>query len=359
MRTQKGQISETRSALDNPSFTERGATALPVGINVVIGTAEGDFTDGTAVQDLILLLAGGDFSYAGAGNDLVFGGEGADYIWGEDGDDFIFGSSGADVLHGGLGDDFIIGGIDGDRYSFGWLSTTETGQWGHDVIVDNGDAPSYLNEDLIDIYGLYGPSDDDLAGAMARLSFGRSADNMVVWLDGGTSTITVVEQFAGDESRVIEYLELDAAYWTAPAFEIVDGERTDLGNDRDHGSFGSEANEIMFGTDLGEEIFGGTGYNFIWTGGGADVLIYKPGDGESFWPYGGGVSSDIVEDFDIAMDLLDFSETKLGFADLTISEQADGDATVSWISPDYEVASIFIELRGVDMVDVTADLFIF
>jgi len=37
----------------------------------------------------------------------------------------------------------------------------------------------------------------------------------------------------------------------------------------------------------------------------------------------------------------------------------DGDATVYWNSGDFEISSIFIELRDVAMDDVTADLFIF
>ena len=71
------------------------------------------------------------------------------------------------------------------------------------------------------------------------------------------------------------------------------------------------------------------------------------------------VSHDIVEDFDIAADRLDFREVETSFGALTLGEDSDGDAIIQWSSGNTEEANILIELRGVALADVTADLFLF
>lgn len=123
---------------------------------------------------------------------------------------------------------------------------------------------------------------------------------------------------------------------------------------------GTASRDVLNGTDGDELIFGNTGHNFIWTGAGSDTLIYKESDPIPFSSYSAMVAHDIVQDFDIAHDRLDFSEMGLLFDDLTISADTDGDALIGWASPiSYEIASIAIELRGVAVADVTEDLFLF
>ena len=88
-------------------------------------------------------------------------------------------------------------------------------------------------------------------------------------------------------------------------FFFVDAARSNIANDRDwYQLYGSELNEIIFATAGDDEIFGGTGINIILSGNGADTFIYKAGDGIGSGVMGGGVSHDIIEDFDLARDVL-------------------------------------------------------
>lgn len=330
------------------------------GRDIILGGAGDDWVEDADGDDIHLLGDGQNHAEGGAGNDLLLAGAGFDWLEGGDGNDRIIGGAGQDMLDGGYGDDLMIGGAEGDLYRFGLTGIDSYGGWGHDVIRELGNAPSYLNEDIIELYGFYGPSSGDSAEAYARVSFARVGDDMVISADGGSSTITVANAFALPANlNAIEALEFNGAYWEPLVFEIVNGEVTDLGSDRDHGTYGSELNEVMFGTEAGEEVFGGAGNNFIWLGGGADTLIYKLEDGANLGGLGGSWSHDIVEDFDVTEDKMDFTETGLSFADLAIGEDANGDALITWYTPDWEIADIAIELRGVAAADVTEDLFLF
>lgn len=314
---------------------------------------------------------GNDKLRAGGGADRVEGGTGADRIWGSlgadwlsggDGRDTIRGGAGQDSLTGGAGNDLLIGGKEGDTYRFS-ARAGEPG-WGDDVMRDAGNAASYKNIDTIELSGFYGPSDGDAAEAFARLSFARSGKDMLLVADDGLSSLRIENMFHADTARWdIETLELQAGYWSPIVFQILNGAADAIGDDRDaaNGGYGGAANEVMFGSGADDDFFGDAGTNFIWTGAGADTLIYKENDSANWGGFGGGQSHDIVEDFDIGADRLDFREIKsvISLADLTVGEDADGDATIRWASGDLQVSSILIELRGVDMADVTSDIFVF
>jgi hypothetical protein len=65
-------------------------------------------------------------------------------------------------------------------------------------------------------------------------------------------------------------------------------------------------------------------------------------------------------DFDIAEDVMDFTEINgLGYGNLVIADNAAGNATVHWASGDFEIASILIELRGIEAAELTTDHFNF
>ncbi|MHC0054018.1 calcium-binding protein [Actibacterium sp. D379-3] len=322
-----------------------------------IGGGDGDDRlEGEEGDDLLHGGNGQNHILGGDGNDRIIAGDGYDWLEGGTGRDKIRGGAGRDTIDGGLGDDLMSGGADGDVYVFG--VSEGVADWGHDVIVDQGNAPSYLNEDRIDLRGFYGPSSGSSAEAFSAVHFTRAGSDMVISFEGDQASVRVVDMFTGT-AGFIEELTFNGAYWDPLTFQIVDGAREDLGNDRDHGSYGSELNEILFGTNAGDEIFGGSGTNFIWTGGGSDTIIYKLNDPNNLGGMGGGASHDIVEDFDVTRDTLDFSETELGFDDLTISEDAEGDALITWYTADWEISDIVIELRGVSAAEVSEDIFVF
>lgn len=349
------------------------------GADHLSGGGGADYLLGGTGADLLEAGSGDDHVYAGSGRDTVLAGAGSDYVQGQDGNDVIrgqggndllygqdgrdrlFGGNGQDLLDGGADDDRLQGGQGGDTYRYGYdVDALGYTAGGHDIIFDDGEAPSYNDFDRIELFGYYGPSSGGSAEAYARLAFLRDGLDMVMTSDGSAGSIRVIDQF-GSPDHAIEELHFNAGYWTPLRFKILDGARTDLGDDRAYRfGEGGEWNEIMFGTDGADTVFGNSGVNFIWLGDGADTLIYKEADPNTLGGTGGGACIDIVMDFDATEDRMDFTEIKgLVFADLVISTAADGDASVSWTSGTWEISNIYIELRGVSATDLTANNFEF
>lgn len=390
---------------------------LPTGM---FGTFENDIVAGTAARNIIETYEGHDFVDAGAGNDkvltgagddTVFGGNGRDTIKTGDGNDRVFGGAGNDVIVSGAGQDWIetgdgnnkvvagagndhvfagigndtikagtgydnitgfdgqdllIGGKQGDTYRFGYdrEALGSTDHWGHDVVKDQGNRAKYdaaagrFSNDTLEFHGLYGPSSGNMQDAIAALHTDRLGDDMIIATLDGLSSVTVINQFrTGTHKFYMEDVVFSAAYWEAPIFRVVSGEHVNIGDDR-----GGTAlyNEFLFGTAGADQIFSDTGYDLIWTGDGADTLIYKQSDPVPFVPASANIVSDTVMDFNVALDRFDFSEIPgLTMAGLSISQDAQGDAIIGWSSGDVEIASIQIELRGVAMADINEDLFTF
>ncbi len=337
---------------------ENGATS-----RVIPGQETDDWLYGTDARDILLGGGGHDFIYAEPGNDIALGQDGNDFIYGQDGDDILIGGAGWDLLSGGRGNDTMLGGTGGDTYRFGY-DVDNYGSMddpGHDIIRETGEAPAWDDFDRIELFGYYGPSDDGSWDAYARLSFVRDGADMVMLSDGGLNSLTVVGQFAPGVRNAVEEVHFNAGYWTPLLFKILDGAKTDIDEDRAYnGVEGGEQNEILFGTDGADSVFGNAGTNFVWLGGGADTLIYKEADPQLYSGSGGGACYDIVEDFDLTEDVMDFSEiVGLTLAALDLSENAAGNAFIYWESGDFEVSDIFVELRGVDVADLNSDHFVF
>lgn len=326
------------------------------------GNRGSDWIYGGKGGDLINAGSDGDFVYAEDGNDRARGQGGNDYLYGQDGNDRLDGGAGQDMLSGGRGDDRLFGGADGDTYRYGYdvdaLGSMDVA--GHDMIFDKGEAATYDNYDRIELFGYCGPSTGSAAQAYARLSFDRVGQDMLMLSDGGAGSITVRKQF-GATRHFIEELHFNAGYWTPLRFKIADGAHTDIGDDRTYRfGEGGEWNEVLFGTDGDDQVYGNSGTNFIWLGAGADTLIYKEADPQSLFGSGGGACNDIVMDFDAAKDVMDFTEVKgATFADLTIADNARGDATLAWDSGTWEISDIHIELRGVSAAELSSDNFTF
>jgi len=367
---------EIHEAYEGNDFVDAGAGDDVViagdGDDVVLGRDGADEIDGGAGNDYLYGGNGDDTIKGGSGNDWIETGEGNntvkagagnDWVFSGAGDNVLKGGGGSDVLSGFDGNDKLIGGKGGDTYRFGYdragLATTD--HWGHDVVRDNGDSP--INDatgrgDLLDFYGVYGLSVSNVGEAIAKIETARVGDDMVIATMDGLSSVTVENQFqTGTDKFFIENIALNGGYWDAITFRVVSGELEDLGDDR---GGQAELNEFLFGTDGNDMILSDTGYDLIWTGDGADTLIYKESDPNPFNEFTYRNVSDTVMDFDVTSDRLDFTEIKsVGFGSLQISEDAEGDAIINWSSGDFEIANIHIELRGVAMDDVTEGLFTF
>lgn len=334
------------------------------GRDVITSGSGDDHIFGGGARDIIKAGTGHDRVQLGAGNDLARGQAGNDWLDGESGHDKLFGGAGQDMLIGGTGNDTLLGGRGGDTYQFWASDLTEPG---HDLIRDIGDRkPAYNDIDIIDIVGLYGASSGSTADAYAAIAVERIGDDMRIVFGDDASSILVVDQFQFNSRKSVEQLMFDGGYWSAIEFNIIDVENDNIGDDRrDRLNMGGEYHEVIFGNDDANDVFGDSGTNLIWLGGGADTLIYKESDPQTLYDLdnhniGGGAVNDIVMDFDVTQDRLDFTEIAgLGFDDLVLSQAADGDTHIYWASNDHEISSIFIELRDVALEDVTSDLFLF
>ncbi|MGV6811399.1 MAG: calcium-binding protein [Brevirhabdus sp.] len=365
-----GKAGETLIAFGGDDFVfgngGRDLLDLGAGNDTAFGGTGADTVMGGSGDDLIYGGDRGDRLYGETGNDQIRGEGGSDRIWGGDGADWLLGGTGNDVIFGGTGNDILAGGAGDDRLRGQQGADTYqievygTGS-GDDMIRDGGDAGNWSQHDVINLRGVYGPAGGSTGETYAMLGFARVGDDMVMSIDGGAlGTVTVDNMFdAGRHGRFfIEELLIDGAYWESIHFQFLDGQVHDIGDDRSYAlGYGADLNEVIFGTDADDLIFGGTGTNFIWTGDGVDTLIYKVGDGESLGAWGGAISRDIVEDFDVTMDVLDFSEVTndIGTPRLEFSEDADGDLMIFINTGNWEVASISIELRGVSL-DQAGDL---
>ena len=352
-----GRDSIDMGAGDDTGFGGGGRDTIMAGDgnDQVYGGDAGDAIHGEAGHDRI---------YGEAGNDRIWGEAGSDWLDGAEGNDQLRGGDGDDRLAGGIGDDLMIGGRGADIYAIAAYGGVDGA--GQDTIRDQGDVGGWAVYDTIDISGIYGPSGGSVTETYAALRFERVGDDVIIHIDDGAGSQVTIENMldsAHHNRFFIEKLEIDGAYWSPLEFRFLDGAVTDIGDDRSiFLTYGAKLNEILFGTDGDDQIFGGTGTNFIVTGDGADTLVYKVGDGASFGGLGGGQSHDIVEDFDVTQDRLDFTEVTNDLGAMPVLQMgtdADGDVTIYIDTGNWEVADILIELRGVTTDQITDDLFIF
>jgi Ca2+-binding RTX toxin-like protein len=142
-----------------------------------LGTAAGDWIDGTGSadrmfgmngddvlnglggDDCLVGMAGNDRLYGGDGSDRAYGGAGRDLLVGGNGAERMWGNKGHDRLSGGGGADRLLGGKGPDRLSGGGGKDVLKGGAGRDVIdarhgardvVDCGDGRDLARVDAAD-----------------------------------------------------------------------------------------------------------------------------------------------------------------------------------------------------------------
>jgi Ca2+-binding RTX toxin-like protein len=153
----------------------------------ITGTAAGEQLVGTSGRDLIKGLAGNDTLFGMGGDDKLDGGDGDDYLSGGNGsftgsgNDILIGGAGADTLVGEDGDDMLIGGVGDDKYVY-------QGASGRDTIDNTGGGTDWLIFNGID---------------RTRLSFHRSADDLIVLVDGDVNRqVKVKDHFKGGDLAI-------------------------------------------------------------------------------------------------------------------------------------------------------------
>ncbi len=301
--------------------------------------------------------------------------------------DTLFGTAADDIfLPYGVGlngaADFMSGGDGADLYDLTRSSTTISHKY---IIDDNG-----LNGAGDSIIGPGSLVQTASFGYIAFATALRDGDDLIIVTPYKphrfrkpaipSYEITIVDHFAGEAVETMVAGGVTYQLATGPMGsgfgdimagtnlgDVVSARGGDdymTGNDGDDrltaGKGKGKGNDMLFGTDGDDMVFGNSGANFIWLGAGADTLIYKEADPQLLDGRGGGAANDFVMDFDVTEDQMDFTEMKgLSMASLTIANNAVGNAVVSWDSGTFEIADIFIELRGVTAAQITVDHFIF
>ncbi|ELS02293.1 laminin G domain-containing protein [Xenococcus sp. PCC 7305] len=93
----------------NPDSVLEESLFSDAGIEIIRGSANGEYLSGSDADDQILGAAGSEIINGGTGNDTILGGDGNDIINGSSGDDLIAGGLGSDIISGGDGaDTFVI-----------------------------------------------------------------------------------------------------------------------------------------------------------------------------------------------------------------------------------------------------------
>ncbi len=354
---------------------------------------------GTASHDILTGWKYSDVIHAGAGNDYLSGGNRRDYLYGEDGNDTIFGERGSDILYGGAGIDAVFGGLgndklyggDGnDRLEGGEGKDTIKGQNGNDRML-GGDGDDHLvggsgddvlygeagNDKLVggggsDLYIVHtAGSDSDIilendrafgtdtiqlqgfsstAEGVRSIDLQILGDDLVITYENSSLTpgqigqITIQNQLVRGRYDAIEQVTFGSGS-TDKVFHIAD-----LKGDQFLHSvhFGPDegGEDIVLGTAGADQIYAGVGLDLVFGGASADRFIYHDEEGN------GG--HETILDFNLAEDILDFTEIKnLTQADLTIAENSDGNAVISGGTFGY------VELKGIAIAEVTDNIFAF
>lgn len=312
--------------------------------NDIIVTGDGnDRVEAGGGKNKILTGAGNDQISTGSGDDLVKGGSGDDVIYAGDGNNTVYGGRGNDRIVTGSGDDMLIGGPGGDTYVISSLGSDSN------TIVDNGNAAfkkyGWLtwNMDEVEFTDF-----SSLDAAKHSLDIQISGNGLIltysnVATPGVSGQIKVQDHFLGAKFALEQ---VDFGIGGVNGIYHIAQMSGDDYTYSVHGGSDAGGNDIVLGTVGDDKMYGGLGGDIMVGGGGADLYIFH--DEED-----GGGSTDLILDFDVANDLLDFSDIKdLDFSGVTISNSVYGNALIS-------TAYGSVELAGVAFDTVAEDTFVF
>jgi hypothetical protein len=275
---------------------------------------------GNAGNDTLLGNGGNDFIQGGLGDDFANGGAGNDQIFagpGDEGNDRFQGGAGNDVIGGSAGDDIIIG--DGVADAAGNLifendgadldgNDTLFGGPGNDLIITGS-----FNDDVTP-NGIV--NSGEIRGRRSDTAFAGTGDDTVFGSAGGD----VIGGGEGND-RISTYGGNDTIFGGVAG--DTPGNDTLLAGGGNDQVFGGDGNDLIDGGSGNDELFNGTGSDTVEGGRGEDTLFAGAGDdllsggeGEDTFFFASNSGSDIVTDFEIDLDQLDFSGTVTNFTNL-------------------------------------------
>ncbi|MCK9241068.1 FecR domain-containing protein [Desulfocurvus sp.] len=298
--------------------------------------------------------------YGLGGNDTIYGGSGDDYIDGGAGDDSILAGQGDDHIVSGEGNNYIDGGMGQDTVSYedsgtsvsGYLSGTMSGI-GTDTLSGIGTDTLVNIEHLIgsafgdslhgDSYDniIWGKAGDDILHGKAGndtiygdegndLIFGDDGDDYIDGgegddtIDGGAGNDTI--SYEGSDAGVLVVLQ-DPSYPGTPSGGHADGDTITnvenvVGSDHNDAITGNSQDNILLGGAGNDRLDGDAGNDSLVGGDGDDLLIGGPGNdtlvggagADTFYWQDHSHGEDLVSDFEVGVDTLDFMMGGFGFA---------------------------------------------
>ncbi len=267
------QVSATVVRASLNGFPSQDFTASDVSEIVFIGFGGDDqFTNGTAIDSLLL---------GQNGNDTLFGGSGFDQINGGAGNDEIHGNGGNDRLLGSAGDDTVFGGEGNDEMFAGDGTNTMHGEAGDDVMF-GGNQVDTLNGNVgrDEIFGLAGNDFLNSGDGGVPGTPGISQAELVLGLDGddtltGGNGLNVIYGGNGNDT-----------------FTGTTGENRMHGQNGDDILTGGSENDYLAGNLDNDTINGGGGSDFILPGFGDDSV--NAGDGNDFVVFTGDYNDYVI-----------------------------------------------------------------
>ena len=311
------------------------------GADTIKGGLGDDTLQGGGGADTLDGEAGADYLEGGLGDDNLTGGDGADTVQGGAGSDSIYGNSGVDFIEAGDGHDFVSGGFSTDEIHGNGGRDELQGRSGADTLYGGaGDDSLYGSQGIDELHG--GDDDDEMYGATAsdmlygdggndtmygsqgrdELHGGEGRDSM----SGGTGADTLYGD--GGNDKVYGNASADTAYGGAGDDSLYGG----TGADELSGDAG---NDLLAGQKGGDTLTGGAGNDTLRGGELEDVFVFDT-----------GFDADVIEDFSLLEDRLQFSVALTG--GLT-----DGAAIVAAFADDSGAALVF-DFGGGDQVTFEA-----
>lgn len=227
-----------------------------------------------------------------------------------DGNDVISGSNQSDIISSDAGNDTI------------------TAKGGSDTIIYEGG-----NDTIMGHKSNYGFDTLDLSKYSSdQVTFSIAGNNVVIDTPDGSVTLHYQVRYSIEDSKSnIEQI----VFSDGTLDEAGIRNRTILDQITD-------GDDIVSGTRFGDVINAGVGNDTISGLGGADVFEFDAGDGQ-----------DIITDFADGAEFISLLEAGLTFADLTIVDDVNGDASINYGGIDT------VTLEGVTAAQLTADDFVF
>lgn len=288
------------------------------GNDVLKGRGGDDRLFGGTGNDSVEGGDGNDGIFGGTGKDLLFGGDGIDRLTGNDGRDKLFGGDGSDTLNGGEGSDMLDGGDGIDTAIFGANVAV-------DLLAGTGHGGDAQGDSIVNIENVSAQQGSTVLGDNLGNVFylrlgnsfgdGRGGDDIFLSLGygntliGGTGVDTVTYETLNQQSHFSNGVRVDLDAGTGENLNAGAGTPDQLsgienvtGSNHDDVIFGDGADNRLFGRDGNDVLSGGRGNDQLSGGHGSDVFVFNNSRNDD--------DDDVVTDFRIGEDLLDFSDSR-------------------------------------------------